>query len=189
MPQLGIIPALFARSQAGCIEASALLYDLSFQRLRRMARQLMSRESPGHTLPPTALVSELFLKLRSYRQPLNSDDHFFLIAARAMRQVLVDHSRVRGKKKRLTTHELLDSIPAAFEPARQTESFLAIRSLMEQLEELDPRAVEAMRLRYLEGRTFEDIARTQRREVWRIRADIRFGLQWLADRYGVEPIK
>ncbi len=178
------IPALFSLSQSGCRDSSSRLYDLAFHRLHGIAASLMRREIPGHTLPPTALVGELFLKLRSYRQPINSDEHFFRIAARAMRQVLVDHSRVRNPKKRLTDYQLVESLPAVFSASRATESVLSIRALMSALQRLDARAAQTIRLRYVEGFTLEEIARLQHREVWRVRDDLRFATKWLIDRYG-----
>ncbi len=100
-----------------------------------------------------------------------------------MRQVLVDHSRVRNAKKRLTDDQLVETLPSAFTEARATESALAIRALMARLAKLDAAAAETMRLRYVEGQTLEEIGRIQQREVWRVRADLRFATKWLVDRY------
>jgi len=177
------IPALFLLSQSGCRDSSSRLYDLAFHRLHAIAASLMRREIPGHTLPPTALVSELFLKLLRYHQPVNSEEHFFRVAARAMRQVLIDHSRVRNPKKRITDYQLVETLPAAFSASRATESILSIRALMSALHKLDGKAAQTIRMRYVEGLTLEEVARLQQREVWRVRDDLRFATKWLVDRY------
>jgi DNA-directed RNA polymerase specialized sigma24 family protein len=97
--------------------------------------------------------------------------------------VLVDHSRVRNSKKRLTDYQLVETLPSAFAASRATESLLAIRALMAKLALLDPTAAETMRLRYVVGQTLEEIARIQGREAWRVRDDLRFATKWLVDRY------
>src|SRR5438477_8990040 len=88
--------ALFERAQRGDNLARDTVYKLAFYRLRGIASALLRRERPGHTLQPTALVSELFLKLQRLETEILNEDHFFRISARAMRQVLIDHARVKS---------------------------------------------------------------------------------------------
>src|SRR5260370_33388932 len=85
--------SLFEKAQLGDSVARDPVYKLAFHRLRVIASALLRRERAGHTLQPTALVSELFLKLHKLETRILSEDHFFHISARAMRQVLIDHSR------------------------------------------------------------------------------------------------
>src|SRR5215470_16569669 len=99
--------SLLEKSRLGDSAAQDAVYKLAFQRLRVIASALLRRESSGHTLQPTALVSELFLKLHRLETQVLSEDHFFRISARAMRQVLIDHSRVKRPAKKVT----LDRIP------------------------------------------------------------------------------
>src|SRR5438876_12210323 len=87
--------SLFEKAQLGDGVALDAVYKLAFHRLRGIASALLRRERAGHTLQPTALVSELFLKLHRVETLILSEDHFFRISARAMRQVLIDHARVK----------------------------------------------------------------------------------------------
>ncbi|HBY64127.1 MAG TPA: hypothetical protein DEH78_30255 [Solibacterales bacterium] len=148
-----------------------------------MAAALLRFESPGHTLPPTALVSELYLKLHRFRGRLADEEHFFRIAARAMRQVLTDHARVRKPKKWRTVNDLSDSLVRNegrwFDPVREEGT----RQVWEQLRDLDETVAEAVWLNCVEDVSVAVIARRQRRAAWRVREDIDFGLDWLRHRY------
>ena len=173
--------SLFEKAQLGDGVALDAVYKLAFYRLRVIASALLRRERAGHTLQPTALVSELFLKLRRLETRILNEDHFFRISARAMRQVLIDHSRVTK-----TAHKAsIDLIPELLLPVRHTaspESVLAVKMVFEKLRTMDPQVAETVWLRSVEGLTVEELSRSQRREMWRVRADYDFGLQWMANR-------
>jgi RNA polymerase sigma-70 factor, ECF subfamily len=174
--------ALFEKARLGDGIARDALYRLAFFRLRAIASGLLRRERPGHTLQPTALVSELFLKLRRLDTRILSDDHFFRISARAMRQVLIDHSR----HKRLVKTVPAALIPELLLPANQNaidpESALAAKMIFEKLRAMDAKVAETVWLRSVEGVTIQELSSLQKREVWRVRADHDFGLQWMANR-------
>src|SRR5713101_941532 len=87
--------SLFEKARLGDSVAQNAVYKLAFSRLKVIASALLRRERPGHTLQPTALVSELFLKLRRLETQILNEDHFFRISSRAMRQVLIDNSRAK----------------------------------------------------------------------------------------------
>src|SRR6266481_4676785 len=127
---------LFEKAQQGDSFARDAVYKLAFHRLRVIASALLRRERPGHTLQPTALVSELFLKLHRLEVRILSEDHFFRISARAMRQVLIDHAR--GKR---TLKVALDRIPELLAPlagsAAGAESILAVKIVFEKLRSMD----------------------------------------------------
>src|SRR5262245_26147653 len=89
------LPSLLEKAQLGDSIARDAVYKFAFHRLRAIAAGLLGRERRGHTLQPTALVSELFLKLHRIEMRILNEDHFFRLSARAMRQVLIDHSRTR----------------------------------------------------------------------------------------------
>jgi RNA polymerase sigma factor (TIGR02999 family) len=97
----GAVTALLARVRAGDTAAEAALFPLVYSDLRRAAERLLRREQQGHTFQPTDLVHEGYLKLVG-AEPLDASNrqHFIAIAARAMRQVLVDQARRRGAAKR-----------------------------------------------------------------------------------------
>src|SRR5713226_2605880 len=107
--------SLSEQAQLGDSVARDAVYKLAFHRLRVIASALLRRERAGHTLQPTALVSELFLTLHKLETRILSEDHFFRISARAMRQVLIDHARA----KRPVTQVSLELIPELLLPANQ----------------------------------------------------------------------
>jgi RNA polymerase sigma-70 factor (ECF subfamily) len=173
--------SLFEKAQLGDDLAREAVYKLAFFRLKTIASALLRRERAGHTLQPTALVSELFLKLHRIETRVLSEDHFFRISARAMRQVLIDHSRVRRPAKKVPVdliRELLPGNPGSSDP----ESSLAVKMVFDKLRSMDPQVAETVWLRCVEGLTVAEMSRAQSREEWRVRADYDFGLQWMANR-------
>src|SRR5207237_2784316 len=108
--------ASFEKAQLGDRIARDAVYKLAFYRLRVIASALLRRERAGHTLQPTALVSELFLKLQRLETRILNEDHFFRMSARAMRQVLIDHARVKSTAKRVP----LELIPELLLPLAKT---------------------------------------------------------------------
>jgi len=173
--------SLLERARLGDRIAREAVYKLAFSRLKVIASALLRRERPGHTLQPTALVSELFLKFQRLETRIVSEDHFFRISARAMRQVLIDHAQ--GKR---AVKVPLDLIPELLLPVGQhnasPETVLAVKMVFEKLRTLDAKVAETLWLRAVEGRTVEEMSRLQEREEWRVRADYDFGLQWMANR-------
>src|ERR1700733_6959701 len=155
--------ALFEKARLGDGIAHDALYRLAFFRLRSIASGLLRREHPGHTLQPTALVSELFLKLRRLDTCILSDDHFFRISARAMRQVLIDHAR----HKRLVKTVPAALIPELLLPANQNaidpESALAAKMVFEKLRAMDAMVAETVWLRSVEGVTIQELGSRQKR--------------------------
>ncbi len=172
--------SLCEKARLGDHVARDAVYGLAFYRLRGIASSLLRRERPGHTLQPTALVSELFLKLRRLETRILSEDHFFRISARAMRQVLIDHSRTRRLPK-----VAIEMIPELLLPvnrdAANTERSLAVKMVFEKLRAMDPKVAETVWQRSVEGVTIHELSRIQGREVWRVRADYDFGLQWMSN--------
>lgn len=179
--------ALFEKARLGDGIARDALYRLAFFRLRSIASGLLRRERPWHTLQPTALVSELFLKLRRLDATILNDDHFFRISARAMRQVLIDHSRHKRPLKMVPA----DLIPELLQPESQyamnPESALAVKMIFEKLRAMDAAVAETVWLRAVEGVTIQELSERQNREAWRVRADHDFGLQWMAGRLKAFP--
>jgi RNA polymerase sigma-70 factor, ECF subfamily len=169
------------RARLGDDFARDAIYRLAFERLRRIATALLRRERPGHTLQPTALVSELFLKLLRIESRVLDEDHFFRIAARAMRQVLIDHARSRRPVERIS----IDNVAGLLSSGnRNGEASLAVKIVFEKLRALDSAVAETVWLRCVEGMTAIEMSRHQNRELWRIRADCDFGLQWMANQLG-----
>jgi RNA polymerase sigma factor (TIGR02999 family) len=175
---------LYERAQQGDRVAWEAIYSIAFQRLKRIASALLRRERPGHTLQPTAVVSELFLKLRRLEMRILNEDHFFRISARAMRQVLIDHSRCKPVVTCVPVDIAADlslALTSDHDPSA-SESLMAARMAFDRLRSLDKRVAETVWLRAVEGLTIAETSKIQRREPWRVRADYDFGLQWLANR-------
>jgi RNA polymerase sigma-70 factor, ECF subfamily len=171
---------MLATSTNIAINTNRALYEGSYSRLRFMAAALLRRERRGHTLQPTALVSELFLKLRGFDTRTVTEDHFYGLAARAMRQVLIDHARVR---KAITKVDPA-SVPhlLANRDATSPEEQLSAREIFRKLTRLNAQVAETVWLRSVEGLTLAEVSTRQSREMWRVRADFDFGIQWMADR-------
>lgn len=136
------------------------LLPLVYDELRRLAAQKIAREAPGHTLQPTALVHEAWLRLGGDAQPRWANRrHFLAAAAEAMRRILVERARRRLAAKRGGGVELLDvdalEIPS---PAADDHTLLRVNEALEKLAARDPRKAELVKLRYFVGLTFEETA-------------------------------
>ncbi len=168
--------------------AAERLFAAVQRELRGLASGLMHRERPGHTLQPTALVNEAYLRLVGATD-LRWEDraHFFGVAARAMRQVLVDHARERAAAKRgggwerVTLDERLNVL------ARADVDLFELDDALDRLAEKDARAAQVVELRFFGGLTEDEIAhvldlsrRTVQREWW-------FAKMWLRHAMSDEP--
>jgi RNA polymerase sigma factor (TIGR02999 family) len=146
-------------ASAGDPKAAADLLPLVYEELRRLAAHRLAGERAGHTLQPTALVHEVWLRISGgAERPWQGRQHFFAVAAEAMRRILVDYARRRGAAKRgngigLFEIEALD-IPG---PAPD-EQLLAVHEAVARFETLDARKAELVKLRYFVGLTFEEAA-------------------------------
>ena len=133
-----------------------LVYDL----LRRRARQLMDRERPGHTLTPTALVHEAYLRIASRASGFESRNHFYNAAAQAMRRILVEHARSRGSIKRGAGEAplSLDSLDADVPLTLDNLDWIAIDEAMKTLERRDQRRHQVVMLRFFAGLSEPEVA-------------------------------
>jgi RNA polymerase sigma factor (TIGR02999 family) len=134
------------------------LAPLVYNELRRLAAAYMRRERPGQTLQPTALVHEAYMRLANVGTPWTDKRHFVGIAARSMRQILVERARARGAQKRwagLNRVSLSDSLAVAADP----ESMLpALDEALERLETIDAEQARIVELRYFAGLSIEETA-------------------------------
>ncbi len=135
-------------------DVAPLVYD----ELRRVAAAYMRRERPGQTLQATALVHEAYLRLADAGTPWNDRRHFVGIAARSMRQILVERARARGAQKRwgaLNRVSITDSLQLAADP----ESMLpSLDDAISRLEQIDPEQAKIVELRYFAGMSVEEAA-------------------------------
>jgi RNA polymerase sigma factor (TIGR02999 family) len=152
------ITALLRRWREGDEGAADQLMPLVYAQLRAIARRQLAGDRAGHTLMPTDLVHEAFLKLTDGKLPESSDRaHFFAIAARAMRQVLVDHERHRRADKRDGGERITLSSIDPPDP-NQNVDLLALDQALHALEKVDERKARVIELRAFGGLDFDEIA-------------------------------
>src|SRR5215475_8164382 len=141
------------------LDADALA-PLVYNELRRLAAAYMRRERPGQTLQPTALVHEAYMRLAKAGSPWTDKRHFVGIAARSMRQILVERARARGAQKRwagLNRVSLSDSLAVAADP----ETMLpALDEALTRLEAIDAEQARIVELRFFAGLSIEETAET-----------------------------
>ncbi|HUR32693.1 MAG TPA: ECF-type sigma factor [Vicinamibacterales bacterium] len=129
-----------------------------YHELRRLAAAYMRRERQGFTLQATALVHEAYLRLAGTELQFNDRNHFIGVAARSMRQILVDRSRARGAQKRWAGLDRV-SLTEALVHGRQEDAMLtALDEALDRLEALDPEQARIIELRYFVGLSVEEAA-------------------------------
>jgi RNA polymerase sigma factor (TIGR02999 family) len=157
------VTGLLVRWSAGDEQALDQLVPVVYDECRRIAGAHLRRERSGHTLDATGLVHELYMLLVDQRRTTwKNRAHFYSIAARLMRRVLVDHARARHAGKRDATRLLLGGAPeAGADAAREAESYadlLALDEALQRLGERDPEQQRLVELRYFGGLTVEETA-------------------------------
>jgi RNA polymerase sigma factor (TIGR02999 family) len=174
----GNVTRLLLEAQSGDRAALNRLLPLVYEELRRVAQRQMRRERPGHTLLTTGLVHEAYLKLVDEAQvEWQSRAHFFGIAARAMRQILVDHARRRGAEKRGGEWRRTTLADKRLGLGVPMEELLALDVALDRLDALDSRLREVVEYRFFAGMSEEEIGevlgvstRTVRRDWVKARA-------------------
>ncbi len=151
----GILQA-HVRGEEGAFDR---LVPLIYEDLRRIARGQLRRLRPGHTLDTTGLVHEAYIKLVAQRAATFADrSHFFAIAARAMRQILVDYAKRKTRHKRGGGKPDLELDEGRVAVAAQAEGFLAVDEALEKLASYDPRLVQVVECRLFAGYSEKETA-------------------------------
>lgn len=177
-PQVTRLLQSIGKGDSGAMER---LFPLVYEDLRFLASRYLGRERPGHTLQPTALVHESFFRLVDQSQvPVKNRSHFFALAARAMRRILVDHARGRNAKKRGggRFRASLDRLP---EQAEERDPLLA--ALDDALKELggrDERQAQVVELRFFGGFTIAEAADILGLSQATVERDWKVAKAWLA---------
>jgi RNA polymerase sigma factor (TIGR02999 family) len=173
--------------RGGNAEALDDLLPLVYDELRRLAARHMVGEADGHTLQPTALVHEAYVRLVDADIEWQDRAHFFAAASRVMRRMLVDHARARGRQKRgggrarVTLHNA-----DAVTPPPDLD-LLALDEALEALATHDPRKARAVELRYFGGLNLEEIAEVTDVSIATVHRDLRMATAWLMARLSDEP--
>lgn len=154
-----VVAELLAKLAEGEDEAADRLMPLVYDRLRGLAQKLLRHESPAHTLQPTALVNEAYLRMLGQSEvDWQGKTHFFAIGAKMMRRILVDHARRKHSKKRgggMHRISLADDLCVS---NRNDEDVLAIEEALKKLAKLDARQAQIVELRFYGGLTVEEVA-------------------------------
>jgi len=158
------------------------LYEL----LRGLAGNLMARQRADHTLQPTALIHEAWLKIGPDSERWSDQDHFLRVAARAMRQVLVDHARSRVTDKRRPRGVRTPLQEVICDPGAHAAEVLSLNEAVEELWALDAELGRIVELRYFAGLTLEETARVLDVSRQRVERRWRAARAWLADRLAPE---
>ena len=143
----------------GDADAPERLMPLVYEEMRRLARTFLSRERNSHTLQPTALVNEAYLRLVDQtRVDWQNRAHFYAIASSMMRRVLIDHARAHGTEKRggAAIHLSLEDVQVPLE--QRASSFISLDEALKKLEEMDERKCRVVEMRFFGGLSDEEIA-------------------------------
>ena len=172
---------LLANWRAGDKAALETLTPYIYKELRRLAQSYMDHERPSHTLQATALVHEAYLRLAGGGDEWEDRVHFFAVAARIMRRLLVDHARAKSRKKRgggieaLALNESVVFSPDA-EPA-----IVELDEALDRLSQQDPRLAKVVELIFFGGLTYEEAAGALNISRTTLFRELRFAKAWLRD--------
>ncbi|NLY01101.1 MAG: sigma-70 family RNA polymerase sigma factor [Rhodopirellula sp.] len=148
--------------EEGDSQAAERLLPLVYDELRRLASQRLAHESPGHTLQPTALVHEAYIRLVDVEKAQHWDGrrHFFAAAAEAMRRILVENARRKQRKKHGGDHQRRDLLENDAAVDEDVSELLALDEALAELAAKAPEKAELVKLRYFAGLTQDQAAET-----------------------------
>jgi RNA polymerase sigma-70 factor (ECF subfamily) len=173
----------------GDVRAADKLLPLVYDEFRALARHYLAQERANHTLQPTALVHEAYMKLVDQtRVDWQGRSHFFAVAAQAMRRILVDHARSRQREKRGggRARVMLDD-DVALSPQKD-EDVLALDEALQRLAKMDPRQAKVVELRFFGGMSVEEVAQALGVSKRTVEGDWTFARAWLSrELRGVDP--
>jgi len=179
------VTALLAEWRSGNPQALEQLTPLVYVELKRLAERMFHRESPGHTLQPTALVNEAFEALVRMDVSFHDRTHFFALSARLMRRILVNHANARraakrgGNDARVTLNDAVT--PVVHGP---DEEILALDAALSELALENTRRAEIIELHYFGGMTYPEIATALDISPSTVHEDLRCARTWLLQRLG-----
>jgi len=153
----GEVTSLLNALRHGDRAAEDRLFPLVYSELHRLARSYMRRERPNHTLQPTALINEAYMRLAQAPIDWQSRAHFIGVAANAMRRILVDHARAHMAAARGGDFRQVEWTETFGLPAERSRELIALDEALDQLEKLNPRHAKIIELRYIGGLSFEEV--------------------------------
>ena len=160
--------------------ALAELTPIVYEELRRLAHHHMGGQRPDHTLQTTALVNEAYLRLADQTNPRwQNRAHFFAVAARAMRQILVSYARSQQSQKRGGGALKIELDEAALVSPEQSKEIVNLHEALERLAALDSRKAQVVELKYFGGLNYDETAEVLRISRVTVRRDWEFAKVWL----------
>ena len=174
------VTELLTQWSQGDDAALAELTPLVYEELRRLAHHFMEGQRPDHTLQTTALVNEAYLRLADQTNPRwQNRAHFFAVAARAMRQILVSYARTQQAQKRGGGAFKMDLDEAALIAPEESKEIVDLHEALEQLSALDLRKAQVVELKYFGGLNYDEIAEVLKISRITVRRDWEFAKVWL----------
>jgi RNA polymerase sigma factor (TIGR02999 family) len=157
------------------------LVPLVYDELRRVARSAMRGEADGHTLHTTALVHEAYVRLVDSNVSWEGSGHFMRVAARAMRRILVDHARKRGRKRRGggATPISLDTLQELLPVASRPDDVIELDAALDRLSALEERKGQVVELHYFGGLSYDEVAEALGISPATVHRDLRMARAWL----------
>ena len=180
------ITRLLADARGGDAQALNRVTDRLYQELREVARRELRGERPDHTLEPTALVHELYLRLLSGEDAGTFENraHFFASAAVAIRRLLIEHARARARHKRGGGRERVPLDDQAAEAAGRDERLLALHETLERLAGFDAQKARLVELRFFAGCSVQESAQVLGVSESTVAREWRLARAWLQDQLG-----
>jgi RNA polymerase sigma factor (TIGR02999 family) len=178
--EVGEVTRLLQEIRLGNRQAEESLVPLVYDELHRIAKQYLRRERRDHTLQTTALVNEAYLRLTGTGVLTCVDrNHFFAIAARIMRRILVDYAKTRmaGKRGGGAAKVALDDVQIGME--KNWDHILAVNEALSRLAAIHPRAARVVEMRFFTGLQIEEIAEVEGIAGRTVKRDLDFAQSWL----------
>ena len=178
------LTGLLREWSTGDERAADALFALVYQHLKGLARAQLASERPGHTLQPTALVNEAYLKLMR-GTPIAWEDrvHFYAVASRVIRQILVDYGRRRRAQRRGGGHDVTLDTNVGID-ATDPVDLLALDAALNRLAEINPGQAQIVELRYFGGLTIDEVATATHQSEATVNRQWRAARAWLFKRLG-----
>ena len=171
---------LLTRWSNGDEAALAELTPLVYEELRRLAHRQMGAERRDHTLQTTALVNEVYLRLADQSNPRwQNRAHFFALAARAMRRILVSYARAQRSEKRGGGALKMELDAVALVSPEESKEIVDLHEALERLAALDSRKAQVVELKYFGGLNYDEMAEVLKVSPVTVRRDWRFAKAWL----------
>ena len=174
------VTELLAEWSHGDNAALAELTPLVYEELRRLAHHFMEGQRPDHTLQTTALVDEAYLRLADQTKPSwQNRAHFFAVAARAMRQILVNYAKSNRAQKRGGGALKVELDEVAIISPEESKEIVDLHEALERLATLDSRKAQVVELKYFGGLNYDEMAEVLKISPVTVRRDWRFAKAWL----------